>query len=69
MQYRVSAAAREIGVSAQTLRDWHRDGLLMPDIADAGTRLYDDADIEEGRRIKRMRAARGLKLGPKKQPL
>ena len=59
----ISKAAREIGVSTQTLRVWHADGLLVPEISEDGTRLYDDEHISKGQAIRRMREHRGVKVG------
>jgi DNA-binding transcriptional MerR regulator len=44
----VSQAARVIGVSANTLRDWHKAGRLVPSgMTPQGWRLYRRAEIEK----------------------
>jgi DNA-binding transcriptional MerR regulator len=46
-------AARLLGVSTQTLRAWHRKGILVPDfLPESGTRMYSIRQINsilEGR--------------------
>ena len=44
----VSQAARVIGVSANTLRDWHKVGRLVPSgVTPQGWRLYRRVEIED----------------------
>lgn len=54
-QHRIGAAARLVGVSPSTLRQWERQGLVHPARTGAGYRLYGEADIERLRRVRRMR--------------
>jgi DNA-binding transcriptional MerR regulator len=43
----VSQAARVLDVSANTLRDWHKSGKLVPSVVTPqGWRLYSQADME-----------------------
>jgi DNA-binding transcriptional MerR regulator/quercetin dioxygenase-like cupin family protein len=53
--HRIGAAARQAGVSPSALRQWERQGLVRPARSRAGYRLYSDADLEQLRRIRRMR--------------
>jgi len=60
----ITAAAAEAGLTAGTLRDYERDGLLIPQRDSVGRRLYTDRDIEAARRIAAERArtrGRGLR--------
>lgn len=43
--YSISKAARFLGVSKETLRAWHRNGKLIPQITLGGQRRYKDDDI------------------------
>ena len=48
MYLTISQAARVLDVSANTLRDWHKCGKLMPSMATPlGWRLYRQSEIEE----------------------
>jgi DNA-binding transcriptional MerR regulator len=52
MYLTVSQAARVLDVSANTMRDWHKSGKLVPSVVTPqGWRLYAQADME------RLRAA------------
>ena len=43
----VSQAARVLDVSANTLRDWHKSGKLVPSgVTPQGWRLYAKAEVE-----------------------
>ena len=53
--HRIGDAARQAGVSPSALRQWERQGLVRPTRSRAGYRLYSDADLEQLRRIRRMR--------------
>jgi DNA-binding transcriptional MerR regulator len=47
----VSQAARVLDVSANTMRDWHKSGKLVPSVlTPQGWRLYAQAEIEEIRK-------------------
>ena len=53
MYLTISQAARILDVSANTLRDWHKSGKLMPSMTTPlGWRLYAQSELEE---IKRSR--------------
>jgi len=58
--FSIGEVARAIGLSAQTLRLWEREGLVKPWRTDQGRRVYDEADIERLKHIKRLRASEGL---------
>lgn len=48
MLYSIGKFAKQIGVSAHTLRVWHKDGILVPaKITHGGTRYYSDTQIED----------------------
>ena len=56
----VSQAARVIGVSANTLRDWHKSGkLILSIITPQGWRLYAQSEIEQLRNDKAFETAGG----------
>ncbi len=62
--YTMGFACRAAGVCPQTIRLYEREGLIQPERASNGTRLFQAADID---RIREIRAAR--KAGrPKKAP-
>ena len=56
--YRIGAAARMVGMSPSSLRLWERQGLLKPQRARNGYRLYSAADLERLRRVRQMRRQR-----------
>lgn len=53
--HRIGEAARLVGVSPSALRLWERQGLVRPRRTGAGYRVYSDADIDQLRRVQRMR--------------
>lgn len=55
MSYRIGEAARRVGVSPSSLRQWEREGLVRPTRTDGRYRLYTDADLERLGRIQRLR--------------
>lgn len=55
---RIGEAARTVGVSPSALRLWERQGLVRPNRTAAGYRVYSDADIQQLRRVHRMRSER-----------
>ena len=59
--YMISVAARLIGVHAQTLRSYEREGLLAPSRS-AGRRIYSETDIERLRLIRRLVEDLGVNL-------
>lgn len=50
--YIISAAAKMVGVAAQTLRYYERQGLVQPQRSQGKIRLYCQSDIDRLRRIK-----------------
>ena len=58
--YRISEAARELGISAEWLRVGERRGFFPPALRDRnGHRYYTPEDIERLRNRPRLKAARG----------
>ena len=48
MLYSIGKFAKEIGVTTQTLRNWHQSGELVPKkITRGGTRYYSDKQLTE----------------------
>ncbi len=48
MLYSIGKFSKEIGVSIQTLRDWHKSGELVPcKITNGGTRYYSDVQLNQ----------------------
>ena len=60
--YVISVAARMIGVHAQTLRTYEREGLVEPQRSRGGVRMYSDADIERLQVIRRLVGDLGVNL-------
>jgi MerR family transcriptional regulator/heat shock protein HspR len=60
--YVISVAARMIGVHAQTLRTYEREGLLAPQRSAGGVRMYSEADIDRLRTIRRLVNDLGVNL-------
>lgn len=60
--YVISVAARMIGVHAQTLRTYEREGLVDPQRSAGGVRMYSDADIDRLRLIRRLVGELGVNL-------
>ena len=58
--YRVSDAARTLGISAATLRLWERQGLVQPDRTRGGNRRYSEAHLALLRRIQLLRRVQRL---------
>ena len=58
--YRISEAARQVGVSASALRQWERLGLVRPMRTRSGYRLYSDDDLSRLHRVRRMRQVDGV---------
>ena len=53
--YRIGEAAAQVGVSASALRLWERQGLVRPQRTGGRYRIYNDADLEHLRRVRRLR--------------
>ena len=60
--YVISVAARIVGVHAQTLRGYEREGLVRPARSRGGVRMYSQSDIEQLRRIRRFVDVLGVNL-------
>ena len=58
--YRIGEAARRVGVSSSALRLWERQGLVRPARSSGRYRLYSDADVEQLREVRRLRAVERL---------
>ena len=53
--YRIGEAAQRVGVSPSALRLWERQGLVRPQRTGSRYRVYDDADVDHLRRVRRLR--------------
>lgn len=53
--YRIGEAAHRVGVSPSALRLWERQGLVRPQRTGGRYRIYDDADLDRLRRVRRLR--------------
>jgi MerR family transcriptional regulator/heat shock protein HspR len=60
--YVISVAARMVGMHAQSLRNYERQGLIRPGRSRGRVRLYSRADIEQLRAIQRMVNDMGVNL-------
>lgn len=60
--YMIGVAASLCGVHPQTLRQYERLGLVVPQRAGAKNRLYSEADIRRVRRIQRLTQEMGVNL-------
>jgi putative resolvase len=47
MKLTIGKAAKELGVSINTLRRWDKEGILVPDKTPSGHRRYDENKIKE----------------------
>ena len=56
--FRISEAARMLGVSASSLRNWERMGLLIPSRSQGRYRMYSQAALEKLKRIKYLRTVK-----------
>ncbi len=57
---RIADAARQVGVSPSALRLWERQGLITPRRHAGRERRYGPSDLEQLRRIRRLRAVEGI---------
>ncbi|MCY0865620.1 MAG: MerR family transcriptional regulator [Sulfobacillus sp.] len=57
--YTIGVMARLVGVSAQTLRAWEREGLVCPQRTSTNNRLYSENDFHRLIRIRDL-AAQGI---------
>ena len=55
MSYLIGEAARRVGVSPSALRLWERQGLVRPQRSGSRYRLYNEADLEHLRSVRRLR--------------
>ena len=60
--YVISVVARMLGVSAQTLRYYEREGLIEPSRSQGRVRLYSQRDVERLRQIKTLMSDLGVNL-------
>ena len=60
--YVISVAARMVGMHAQSLRNYERQGLIRPGRSRGRVRLYSDADIAHLRNIQRLVQDLGVNL-------
>ena len=58
----ISVAARIVGVHAQTLRHYERQGLIWPTRTRGRQRMYSMADIERIRRVRTLTEDMGVNL-------
>ena len=58
MHFRISEAARMLGVSASSLRNWERMGLLTPTRSQGRYRMYSQGALEKLKRIKYLRTVK-----------
>jgi DNA-binding transcriptional MerR regulator/mannose-6-phosphate isomerase-like protein (cupin superfamily) len=62
LSFSIGAVSRVVGVAAQTLRLWEREGLIEPRRTEGGYRVYGEADVERLRKIKRLRKVEGWNI-------
>ena len=60
--YTISVVARLVGVHAQTLRYYEREGLLQPSRSRGNRRLYSNSDVNRVQEIKQWVNELGLNL-------
>ncbi len=48
--YTVGGAARYLGVSETTIRNWERDGYLLCMRTDTGVRIFTQSELDRGKR-------------------
>lgn len=58
--YTIGVAANKLGVSVHSLRQYEREGLILPFKTPTGRRLYSDLELEKIRCIKEMIQDEGL---------
>ncbi len=58
--YTIGVASRILGVSVHSLRQYEREGLLVPHKTSSGHRLYSDLELEKVRCIRHMIHEKGL---------
>ncbi|MDO8615151.1 MAG: MerR family transcriptional regulator [Dehalococcoidia bacterium] len=60
--YVISVAARMVGMHAQSLRNYERQGLISPSRSRGRVRLYSQSDVDRLRYIQRLMQDLGLNL-------
>src|SRR5438045_4237533 len=60
--FAISAAARMLGVHAQTLRSYERQGLITPSRSKGRIRLYSVDDIRRAQQVRRLIEDLGVNL-------
>jgi DNA-binding transcriptional MerR regulator/mannose-6-phosphate isomerase-like protein (cupin superfamily) len=60
VRFKIAEAARMAGVSASTLRLWESQGLIEPVRSETGQRLYEDAHINQLKKISWLRNEKGI---------
>ena len=60
--YTISVVARIIGLHAQTLRTYEREGLIRPSRSSGGIRMFSNRDVSRIREIKEWVDGLGLNL-------
>ncbi len=60
--YAISVAARILSCHPQTLRQYEREGLVVPKRSASRQRLYSDADIARLRKVQRLTQELGVNL-------
>jgi len=58
--YTIGVAARKLALSVHSLRQYEREGLILPFKTDTGRRLFSDLELKKVRCIKRMIHEDGL---------
>lgn len=58
--FTIGVAARILKVSVHSLRQYEREGLILPYKTDSGRRLYSELELEKVRCIRRMIHEKGL---------
>ncbi len=56
--FTIKSAAKQVGISPQTLRSYERAGLLKPERDSAGRRVFTPIDVAQARRVAAERAKR-----------
>jgi DNA-binding transcriptional MerR regulator/quercetin dioxygenase-like cupin family protein len=69
VQFRISEVSSLLNVSASTLRQWENVGLTAPARTQGGYRVYSAQQVEQLKRIQRLRSRNGLNIGAIRQSL
>ncbi len=68
-RHKISDVAKDVGVTAGTLRQWEHYGVLTPIRAPSGHRTYTTEQVNKAREIARLRSTGGLSLSEIKSML